>query len=486
MSEYFDRIKRILSERKIPGVKTEIVPAGVTQGLDDALVGISRKIGLTKPATATPEQIKAAREWIKSQKNLDPKKVEDYEYALTYHGVVPDDIAKALAPAPAKVPAPAPTKVPAPKAPDVLPKTLPGTEPKTLPATQPKTLPAPVKPETLPATKPATLPAPVKPETLPATKPATLPATQPTTKVIAKPQTLTVTKTETKPATKTATKTATKVPTKTPTSTVTGTPKVPGLLPVFGGAKGRDLRTVITGTGVREEFVAEEETRFKKFKVMYILGGQEKTNVYRYKGKDTFAKARVLRQLRERGAGSIRFMQYESVEEGVSWSPGVGWIGGASDEGVDERGDGYRVNPKTGENERVRAQYNYGYKSNNRRKALPTEKIYHKVSYKDKDEAKAEGMRWDGDAKKWYHTSADRSEKSKFKKLEEAYMPDATRKPVVYRAPPKRGEVVGKMKVRLIRRHQDVMPGERTATSDNTKRLRKLIRKVLKKGKLKR
>jgi len=95
-------------------------------------------------------------------------------------------------------------------------------------------------------------------------------------------------------------------------------------------------------------------------------------------------------------------------------------------------------------------------------------------------------MRWDPDVKKWYHSSPERSANSKFKKLDEAYMPDATRKPVVYRAPPKRGEVVGKMKVRLIRRHQDVMPGERTATSDNTKRLRKLIRKVLKKGKLKR
>jgi hypothetical protein len=259
----------------------------------------------------------------------------------------------------------------------------------------------------------------------------------------------------------------------------------------FGGAQGRDLRTHITGTGVREEYISEEE-KFKKFKVIYIINGSEKTNVYRYKGKDTFAKARVMRQLRERGAGSIRFMQYESadIEEGATWSPGVGWIGGASDEGVDDRGDGYRVNPKTGENERVypNKQYGYGYKENGRRKALPRsrEKIYHSVSFKQKDAAKEEGMRWDPEVKKWYHSDADRSAASKFKKLDEAYMPDATRKPVVYRAPPKRGEVVGKMKVRLIRRHQDVMPGERTATSDNTKRLRRLIRKVLKKGKLKR
>jgi molybdopterin converting factor small subunit len=47
----------------------------------------------------------------------------------------------------------------------------------------------------------------------------------------------------------------------------------------------------------------------------------------------------------------------------------------------------------------------------------PSEKIYHKVPFKQKDEAKAEGMRFDGDAKKWYH-SAEKSNNSKFQKEE--------------------------------------------------------------------
>lgn len=45
-------------------------------------------------------------------------------------------------------------------------------------------------------------------------------------------------------------------------------------------------------------------------------------------------------------------------------------------------------------------------------------KIYHKVAFKDKDAAKAEGMRYDGDKKKWYHTSAHKSNASKFVKEE--------------------------------------------------------------------
>jgi hypothetical protein len=48
----------------------------------------------------------------------------------------------------------------------------------------------------------------------------------------------------------------------------------------------------------------------------------------------------------------------------------------------------------------------------------PSEKIYHKVPFKQKDEAKAEGMRFDGDKKKWYHSSAEKSNNSKFQKEE--------------------------------------------------------------------
>ena len=372
--------------------------------------------------------------------------------------------------------------------------------PKTpTPSPAPGPVPTPTPAPTTPTPRPV-IPVPViKPKTAPAPKPGTKP--QPTPVVVPTPQTQP--KPTGTPKQDTVSRpdpraTPQQQPQQKPLPNNKGdkkkkvTPTGGGFVPSFGRRiQGGDLRTMIGGTGVKEEFVAEEE-KFKKFKVIYIINGSEKTNVYRYKGKDTFAKARVMRQLRERGAGSIRFMQYESadIEEGATWSPGVGWIGGASDEGVDERGDGYRVNPKTGENERVYAnkKYGYGYKDNGRRKALPKsrEKIYHSVSFQQKDAAKDEGMRWDPEVKKWYHSDADKSKASKFKKLDEAYMPDATRKSVIYRAPPKRGEVVGKMKVRLIRRHQDVMPGERTATSDNTKRLRKLIRKVLKKGKLKR
>ena len=514
-----DIIKALLKKRNIKEGKGDVlkaapIPKGISKGVDDALEkaiknpidDLFRSIGINPPK-ASQAELDAAAQWLKqNEKALNPEQLAHYKFNLGRQSIS-DDMRKLFAPQVKPSPAkPAPDQRPF-KEP-VKPEVKPFVEPKTYPLVVPKTDPL-VKPEVKPETKPL-----VKPEVKPETKPLVKPEVKPETKPLVVPKTNPLVKPEVVPQTKTlpvpqtkivvVPQTSTKVVTQTktdikppaPPKTPTGTkppPVVPPKIPFgFGGrARGRDLRTNITGTGVREEYISEEE-RFKKFKVMYIINGSEKTNVYRYKGKDTFAKARVMRQLRERGAGSIRFMQYESVdiEEGATWSPGVGWIGGASDEGVDERGDGYRVNPKTGENERVypNKQYGYGYKDNGRRKALPrsTEKIYHAVSFQQKDAAKEEGMRWDPDVKKWYHSSPERSANSKFKKLDEAYMPDATRKPVVYRAPPKRGEVVGKMKVRLIRRHQDVMPGERTATSDNTKRLRKLIRKVLKKGKLKR
>lgn len=43
-------------------------------------------------------------------------------------------------------------------------------------------------------------------------------------------------------------------------------------------------------------------------------------------------------------------------------------------------------------------------------------KIFHKVPFAKKDEAKAEGMRFDGTAKKWYHSDASKSKTSKFVK----------------------------------------------------------------------
>lgn len=50
----------------------------------------------------------------------------------------------------------------------------------------------------------------------------------------------------------------------------------------------------------------------------------------------------------------------------------------------------------------------------------PGARIYHDVPFKRKDEAKAEGMKFDGDKKKWYHTDSTRSHYSKFEKLKES------------------------------------------------------------------
>lgn len=528
---YLDLIQKIIKENAIDKAVSKGIKA----------VGPKFRLGGAADDAAKAAELKAASDWLDANtealKAADIDKLTDYIYNVKKLNRVPDELKKAMAgtkppaapakPAPAEPAQPRRRTAPAPNPALPIPSPGPGRRyrPGRTPGTTPKKpteTPVEPKPETTPApAKPARVPVepkkpevdpwlpaktpeapvkvpfkpgvePVKPAVEPTVKPAPVvrpgtkpaPATSPApgAKPVSAPRVdvvpQTAIKPEIKPEAKPEVKPKEKVKDKVKTKgTKGGAPFLP-----FFGAKGQDLRTHVTGTGVREEYISEQEG-FKKFKVMYILNGEEKTNVYRYKGKEAVTKARVLRQLRERGAGSIRFMQYESVEEGVSWSPGVGWIGGASDEGVDEREDGYRVNPKTGENERV---YGYGYKSSGRRRALPQEKYYHKVSFKDKEHAKAEGMKWDPNVKKWYHTDKYKTMNSRFEKLDEAYMPDATRKPVVYRAPPKRGEVVGKMKVRLIRRHQDVMPGERTATSENTKRLRRLVRKVLKKGKLKR
>lgn len=51
-----------------------------------------------------------------------------------------------------------------------------------------------------------------------------------------------------------------------------------------------------------------------------------------------------------------------------------------------------------------------------------SQKIYHNVPFKQKDQAKAEGMRFDGEKKKWYHTNGEKSKKSVFPKLQESYL----------------------------------------------------------------
>lgn len=48
-----------------------------------------------------------------------------------------------------------------------------------------------------------------------------------------------------------------------------------------------------------------------------------------------------------------------------------------------------------------------------------TTKTYHKVPFTKKDDAKKEGMRWDSDKKKWYHTDPHKSKSSQFPLHEE-------------------------------------------------------------------
>lgn len=94
-------------------------------------------------------------------------------------------------------------------------------------------------------------------------------------------------------------------------------------------------------------------------------------------------------------------------------------------------------NPKTGRHEYVDDEGNVMHGSNgaswqkswyNRKKpssytsSSTSEKIYHNVPFKQKDQAKAEGMRFDGGKKKWYHTSTENSKKSAFPKLQESYL----------------------------------------------------------------
>lgn len=45
---------------------------------------------------------------------------------------------------------------------------------------------------------------------------------------------------------------------------------------------------------------------------------------------------------------------------------------------------------------------------------ITTKRLYHVVPFAKKDEAKAEGMRWDPDVKRWYHTDPTKSAASKF------------------------------------------------------------------------
>lgn len=71
---------------------------------------------------------------------------------------------------------------------------------------------------------------------------------------------------------------------------------------------------------------------------------------------------------------------------------------------------GYSLRPGHDEGEPVRSSRHAS------QSAPPAAKIYHKVPFAQREAAKAEGMRWDSAAKKWYHTSSTKSNQSKFEK----------------------------------------------------------------------
>ena len=96
------------------------------------------------------------------------------------------------------------------------------------------------------------------------------------------------------------------------------------------------------------------------------------------------------------------------IVEGERYVPGVGMIGGASDEYPEE----YEIN----------AQGEYMPKAkitkyNKKRVYSNGTKIqhFHQVEFKDKEDAKKEGMKWDPKEKGWFHEHLPPSKTSKFK-----------------------------------------------------------------------
>ena len=73
---------------------------------------------------------------------------------------------------------------------------------------------------------------------------------------------------------------------------------------------------------------------------------------------------------------------------------------------------GYSLRPGHDEGKPVRDR-NYGSSYSG---PSDSAKIYHKVPFTQRDAAKAEGMKWDSGAKKWYHSSSTKSNQSKFEK----------------------------------------------------------------------
>lgn len=87
-------------------------------------------------------------------------------------------------------------------------------------------------------------------------------------------------------------------------------------------------------------------------------------------------------------------------EHGIEWN----------DEGMGRDVHGNEYEFRNGKKIRVSSAFQKGKSHSNPYKL----KFHHDVPFHKKDEAKAEGMRWDPDRKKWYHGDAGKSVKSKF------------------------------------------------------------------------
>lgn len=109
---------------------------------------------------------------------------------------------------------------------------------------------------------------------------------------------------------------------------------------------------------------------------------------------------------RKYNANRVNESEKYTDENGVTWNDE-----GDSDHGHTNWGRGPM-------NHYGARRYRSGYRKPAAQKPA-AQKHYHSVPYKDKEHAKGEGMKWDGDKRKWYHTDAGKSATSKFKKLTE-------------------------------------------------------------------
>ena len=155
---------------------------------------------------------------------------------------------------------------------------------------------------------------------------------------------------------------------------------------------------------VAEEFMGESELSEETFKFTGYASNSpydDKSNKHEFEVKAKNAK--------HANDKAIKIMHTKFPDH---THHGVKLVESRYNRDVDFDDEGWGVkNPKM-------PKFKYG--QNNPYKAPPLAKIYHNVPFKQKEEAKAEGMKFDGDKKKWYHTNPESSKNSKFSKLEES------------------------------------------------------------------